>query len=211
MKYACLALFCLILFRPAAGAAEIKSEAGIMMKDAVQNVLLDLQSPHIKTPGPEQSALLRNMAETIRNCIDFEEFSARAVGSRWRSFTPEQKQNFTAVFSDWLYSIYLTNLLKYSGQAVEFTGETVSERDGKSEIRSAFMYEGKPVSINYRLLKKNGLWRVYDIHIESISIVKQYREEIQAALQKQTPDELIARIRIKADETMAATNASIGR
>jgi phospholipid transport system substrate-binding protein len=201
----------LLLFCPLLQAAELKSEAGLLIKGTVDQVLKLLQDPALKQPGPQQDALLADIRAAIEKRIDFEEFSARAVGAKWRSFTPAQQRDFLAAFSDLLYYTYYSSLLKYSGQPIECTKEIVSSKGDKVEVQSSF-YEGKAaIPINYRMLLKDGNWLLYDLHIESISIVQNYRGQFEQMLQKQSPDEVIERIRAKADETRSAADASLGR
>lgn len=209
MRFTACCLCWLFLLCSFSQAAEIKSPGGLMVKNTVDYVLKTLQNPDIKIAGPRQKAMLDDIAEAIKKCIDFEEFSTRAIGSKWRSFTPKQQQEFIQAFTDWLYNIYLGSLLKYTGQPIEFIGEIISDKGDRMELRSTFLHENKPIPINYRLLQKGGQWRIYDIHIESFSIVQNYRQQFQEALQKQTPDEFIARIRAKADESRHAADPAV--
>ena len=202
----------LLCLCPAIMAAELKSEAGRLIKQTVDQALAILQNPAIKTPGPEQDKLMAEISALVYKRIDFEEFSARAVGAKWRDFAPSQKENFLAAFSDLLYYTYYSSVDKYSGQPIEFTGEILSAKGDKAEIKSNFYFDGKAFPINYRMMSKDGDWLLYDIYIESISIVQNYRNQFQDILQKQSIDELIKRVRDKADETKtAALNASPGR
>jgi len=194
----------LLCLCPTLLAAELKSEAGLLIKQTVDQALAILQNSAMKTPGPKRDKLMEEISALVYRRIDFEEFSARAVGAKWREFTPSQKEKFLAAFSDLLYYTYYSSVVKYSGQPIEFTGEILSAKGDKAEIKSNFYFEGKSVPINYRMMSKDGDWLLYDIYIESISIVQNYRNQFQDVLQKQSIDELIKRVRDKADETKTA-------
>ncbi len=212
MKKATLTIFFLAtLLCPSAFAATPQTEAGKLISQAVDHVLTQLMRPEARTPGPQQTEILKDVEKTIVDRIDFEEFSARAVGAKWREFTPDQKHQFITAFSDLLYYTYFGSLLKYSGEQVLFAGEVVSSKGDKVEVKTNFMYKGNPIPINYRAMEKNGKWVVYDIFIESISMVQNYRTQFQDALQKQSPEQVIQRIRAKADETKASAESNIGR
>jgi phospholipid transport system substrate-binding protein len=203
-----LALFC---FNAFAAAPEPRTEPGKLIIEAINNVLEKLMDPSIRIPGLKQEALISDIEKIIYEHVDFEEFCARAVGASWRNFTPDQRQAFISAFSDLIYYTYFDSLLAYSGQQTEFVGEIVNTKGDRVEVQTNFIHEGRPVSVNYRSMQKNGNWLVYDIIIENISMVQNYRTQFQDALQRQSPEEVTARIRARADETKARAEATIFR
>lgn len=188
-------------------AATPSHPAGKLVDQAVNGVIERLSNPAIQQAGPAQDKLLKEIEEIIYARLDFEEFSARTIGAKWRSLSDDERKEFQQAISDLLYYTYFKSLLQYQGEPVEYVGEIVSSKGDKVEIKTNFMYQGKPIPINYRMLNKKGNWLVYDIFIESISIVQNYRGQFQEVLQKETPQELTRMIRLKADETKAAANA----
>ena len=212
MKRASLALIFILLFSLAAVqafAATPQHPAGKLVDTAVKEVLERLGNPAIHKPGPTQDRLLKEVEAIIYARLDFEEFSARTLGARWRTLTDQERKDFEQAISDLLYYTYFKSLLQYQGQPVEYVGEIVSAKGDKIEVKTNFIYEGKPIPINYRMMNKNGDWRVYDIFIESISIVQNYRGQFQQVLQKDSPQELTRMIRAKADETKASADAAL--
>lgn len=197
-------------FSVSALAAEPKHQAGIIINKAMHDVLNRLSIPEIKQAGPIQDRLLQEIYDIIYARLDFEEFSARTIGGKWREFSDAQRADFQTAMSDLLYYTYFKSLLHYSGEPVEYVGEMVSAKGDKVEVRTNFIYEGKPIPVYYRMLQKNDDWLVYDLFIENISMVQNYRGQFQQLLQKETPDQLIKMIRQKADETKANTDASLG-
>lgn len=199
----------LLVFAFQAQAAAPSHPAGKIIHEAVDQVLSRLSNPEIKTSGPAQDKLLEEIQHIIYSRLDFEEFSARTIGAKWREFTPEQRKNFQQAMSDLLYYTYFKSLLQYQGQPIEYVGEMVSSKGDKVEVKTNFIYEGKPIPVNYRMLSKNNDWLVYDMFIESISIVQNYRGQFQQVLQKESSDQLIKMIRDKADETKANADATL--
>lgn len=190
-------------------AAAPAHEAGTIIQEAVDQVLQRLNNPAIKRAGPEQDKLLKEIQDIIYSRIDFEEFSARTIGARWRDFTPEQRRAFQQAISDLLYYTYFKSLLQYQGEPIEYVGEMVSSKGDKVEVKTNFIYEGKPIPVNYRMLRKGNDWLVYDMFIESISMVQNYRGQFQQVLQKENPDQLIKMINAKAQEQKANANATL--
>ena len=123
------------------------------------------------------------------------------MGPRWHTFTPEQKKAFSDAFADLLISTYVNKIDGYNGEQVLYTGEVASAKGDRVEVRSVItMKDGKKVPVAYRMLPKNGKWMVYDVLIENISLVKNYRTQFQDILNTDSPENLIARIKAKAVE-----------
>lgn len=209
-----IAIFCMLAalacaFSAQALAAEPKHQAGVIINKAMHDVLDRLSMPEIKSPGATQDRLLQEIYDIIYARLDFEEFSARTIGAKWREFSLDQRAAFQKAMSDLLYYTYFKSLLQYSGEPVEYVGEMVSAKGDKVEVRTNFIYDGKPIPVYYRMLQKKDDWLVYDLFIENISMVQNYRGQFQQVLQKETPDQLIKMIRQKADETKANADASL--
>lgn len=200
----------LCIFAAPSFAAEPQHPAGKIIKNAIDNVIGKLESPVIKTPGPERDRLLKDIEDIIYAQIDFEEFSARTIGAKWHEFTPKQRADFQGAMTDLLYYTYFKSLLQYSGEPFEYAGEIVSSKGDKVEVKTNFIYEGKPVPINFRMQSKDGKWLAYDLFVENVSFVQNYRGQFQQILQKNSTDELIKMIRDKADETKVSTDAALG-
>lgn len=201
-------LFLYLLPSPVFAATPVHP-AGKIINQALEDVLQRLSDPQIHTNGPTQGKLLKEIEDIIYARLDFEEFSARTVGAVWRDFTAEQRTDFQLAIRDLLYYTYFKNLLQYHGEPVEYVGEIVSPKGDKVEVKTNFIHQGKPIPINYRMLNKNGDWLVYDMFIESVSIVQNYRGQFQQILQKEKPEQLITLIREKADEIKDSADAAL--
>ena len=189
-----------------AGAAD-KSEARVTLETTLDEVLAILGNPDFKNPA-KNAPLMQAVKDKIYAICDFQEFSARTVGGRWRSFTPEQQKNFIDAFAELLFETYNSKLLAYDGQQFNFLGETASSKGDKVEIQTTIPYDGKEAPVNYRLIKKDAGWKIYDMIIENVGLVQNYRNQFQDILSKQTPEQLIATIRDKARETRGKNDAA---
>ncbi len=154
---------------------------------------------HIKDPSYKDEniriALNKKIEEEVYNCFAFDEFSMRTVGQRWQGFSNEQKSAFTKAFADLLFSTYLDRIDGYSGERIAYTGEVSNKAGTRVEVRTVVTLQGnRAVPVAYRMLEKNGKWYIYDVIIEGISLVKNYRTQFGDILSKESPEVLIARI-----------------
>ena len=177
------ALFCFCLL---AGAAQAASPAHQTLERVINNVLNLIKDPAYANPATRagQRAKIEKEARTI---FDFGEFSLRTVGARWKTFTPAQQQAFSEAFANLLIPTYVN---KIDGCKVEIRTEVA-------------LKDGRKIPVAYRMLQKNGKWWVYDVLVENLSLVKNYRTQFQDILTSGTPDELIKRINEKAQEVRA--------
>ena len=173
------------------------------LQTAITRVMEEIKNPDWVNPAT-RGPLRQRIEDEVYHVFDFGEFSSRTVGPRWRAFTPEQKKRFSQAFADLLLNTYLNKITGYNGEQVAYTGETASPDGNRVEVRTVVtMKDGKKTPVNYRMLPKDGSWRVYDVIIENISLVKNYRTQFQDILNSATPDQLIARVLEKAHEVRA--------
>jgi len=167
-------------------------------EQGAERILSLLNDPAFKAPETKP-AIRQKIEEELLTLFDFEEFSTRTVGPSWRKFTPEQKEAFKKAFTDLLRNTYVDTLDEYNGEKVEFTGETSSNKGKRVEIQMNFLAKQvHPVA--FRMLEKNNRWVVYDVLIEGISMIKNYRDQFRDILSKGDPQSLIERVKAKAEE-----------
>jgi phospholipid transport system substrate-binding protein len=145
----------------------------------------------------EQQELL---CDTAGRVFDFREFSRRVLASKWRSFTPEQRNEFVEVFAEFLCKYYITRLQeRYKDEEVAYLNQhLVGNRIAL--VRVNVLWKGVEVPVEVRMLKRNSTWKVYDIIVLGISGVKNYRAQFQALFQNHTPSQVIGRIRDRIKE-----------
>lgn len=191
-------------FAPAAGAAG-PSPARKALEVSITRVLDCIKNPDYVNPAT-RAPLRRQIEDEVLHIFDFGEFSSRTVGPRWKEFTPDQKKRFSDAFADLLLTTYLNKVDGYNGEQVAYTGELANAAGNRVEVRTEItMKDGTRVPVAYRMMAKDNSWRVYDIIVENLSLVKNYRTQFQDILTSASPDELIARVKAKADEVRKQT------
>ncbi|MCL2123084.1 MAG: ABC transporter substrate-binding protein [Desulfovibrionaceae bacterium] len=203
-----LGFFALICIAPAAAAqddAGVQARRGLEMR--VNSIFTILQNPGFTNKASRPQYRMK-IEEEVARIFDFTEFSSRTVGPRWNAFTPEQRRNFTDAFESLLKATYLDRIDGYNGEKVAYLGEQVSAKGDRVEVRTTLNMKGnKVVPVNYRMLPKDGAWVVYDVIIENISLVMNYRTQFQELLLKGSPEALIARILEQANKTRESVDA----
>ena len=180
--------------------AQANSPARQALETSTNRILNFIKNPDYVNPTT-RGPIRQQIEEEVLHIFDFSEFSSRTEGPRWRNFTPEQKREFSNAFADLLINTYLNRIDGYNGEQVLYTGEVSSAKGDRTEVRTVVtMRDGKKVPVAYRMLPKDGKWLVYDVLIENISLVKNYRTQFQDILNTDSPENLIARIKAKAME-----------
>jgi phospholipid transport system substrate-binding protein len=167
--------------------------------DAVQGevdkIITKLQDPEFKQKTKEEK--IAGIREIINEIFDWTELSKRTLGRNWKKFSDAQKTEFTDLFSRLLEGVYADRLLAYSDEKVVFEKET-EMKPGKVEVTSHIRTaDGTKIPLNYRMVEKDGRWRVYDVVIEGVSMVKNYRGQFREILSKKKPEDLIETLKKK--------------
>ena len=170
------------------------SEAGQKIMRAVEQVLQILQSEQYV--AKESKADLQKALDPIINEVfDFTELSKRTIGPRWENFTPEQRSEFSQAFARLLSDTYIGRLQVYSGEQVFFTGERAGSK-GNMEIQTIVSKNNQKTPIFY-YMHQNPDWKIYDVLVEGVSLVKNYRAQFQEILVNKSPVELIDMVKSK--------------
>ena len=168
-------------------------------ESGADRILALLNDPAFKDPATKPAIREKIEAEVLQ-LFDFEEFSLRTVGQPWRKFTPEQKNAFKTAFTDLLRNTYIDTLDEYDGQKIRFTGEVSANNGKRVEVQMEFLTSKQAHPVAFRMLEKNDRWVVYDVLIEGISMIKNYRDQFRDILAKGDPQTLIERVQAKAIE-----------
>jgi phospholipid transport system substrate-binding protein len=189
-----LATLCLS-FLLVAGAAQAQvQEPGELIKQTTEQVLNALEQNQDRIKQDPQ-AVLPLVRDIVLPHFDFELMSRLVLARNWREASPEQQKRFVDEFRQLLIRTYGTSLSQYSGQKVEFL-PVQKDPDPKrvtvpTLIRRA---EGPAIPINYQLRLTNDGWKVFDVVIESVSLIQNYRTSFQSEVQRYGIDGLIKRI-----------------
>ena len=161
----------------------------------VNKVLKALSEPGFKDQ-PKETKIVK-IRSIVNEIFDYTELSKRTLGREWTKFNAPQQNEFVKLFSDLLEKTYADRLLSYSDEKVVFEKESLL-REGQAEVTSnVLMADGKKIPLDYRLVQKEGNWRVYDVIIEGISLVKNYRDQFRDILAKDSPEEVLKMLRDK--------------
>lgn len=197
---ACLFLLLALAVVLPGAAALAALPARQALETSISRILASIKNPDYVNPTT-RGPLRQQIEDEVLHIFDFGEFSSRTVGPRWRTFSPDQQRRFSDAFAELLINTYLNKIDGYNGEQVLYTGETVSPEGRRVEVQTLItMKDGKKVPVAYRMLPKRGSWFVYDVLIENLSLVKNYRTQFQDILNSASPDQLIARIRAKTQE-----------
>ena len=161
----------------------------------VNKVLKALGDPAFKDQS--RDAKIAKIRSIVNEIFDYTELSKRTLGREWTKFNTQQQNEFVKLFSDLLEKTYADRLLSYSDEKVVFDKESML-REGQAEVTSNILTaDGKKIPLDYRLINKGGSWRVYDVVIEGISLVKNYRDQFRDILAKDSPEEVLKMLRDK--------------
>jgi len=183
-------LLCLVLGLPAAARGGEPTE---QIRGAIDRGLAIVSRPDLQGDAKksERRALLRK--EMLPH-FNFDEMSRRALGVNWKNRTPEERREFVTVFQELLENSYAGKIEGYKGEKIVYGREALDLP--YAEVRTRIVNaQGEEFSVNYRVLKDEGGWRVYDIVIEGVSLVNNYRSQFTDLLGKYTFPEMMDRLR----------------
>lgn len=189
-------IFVLLLFglTPLAHSAEPM----VTLQGHIDQFIGLLENPQYQ--GPSQKELLREKIwEVVRKLFDLEGLGRRTLGRNWKKFTPEERKEFTDVFSELLGTVYIDRIpAEYKDEKVAYLAqEMVTDR--KALVKTKILRQGADIPVSYSMWLRKGAWRVYDVKIEGVSLVKNYRAQFKEILLNKPPSSLIERIKKKVE------------
>ena len=154
----------------------------------------------IGRPG-DHSAEIRKVAQSL---FDFEETARRTLGPHWSARTAEERREFVGLFTDLLERAYVRRIDGGAGGTVTYTAESIDGEEATVRTR-VVTKQGTEIPLDYRMHRKNGRWLVYDVNIEGVSLIANYRTQFNKVIQTESYDALVRRLRSK--EAPAASPA----
>lgn len=176
------------------------SPAMDQLRSTVDQVISVLSNPSLKQPGQKQRR--RQMLEQIINQrFDYQEMAKRSLSRHWLSLTAKQQAEFVRLFSELLERSYAGKIEAYSDEKVIYKSERC---DGDyAEIKTMVVRPNDQIPINYRMIDKGGKWWVYDVVIEGVSLVSNYRSQFRRIIRQSSYQELVRRMQAKVKEQRA--------
>ncbi len=193
-------LFCSFLFLSVLSTNVYAGEPANLIKQTVDKIIDILKDKELKKPEKtkERRAAIRKV---VGERFDFEEMAKRSLALHWKKRTPEERKEFVPLFSDLLERSYIRKIEKYTDEKFLYTGEKI---DGDyAVVNTKIITKGNvETPIEYRLLNKNGKWEVYDVVIEGVSLINNYRNQFNKIIRSNSYEELVKRMKNKQEEEL---------
>ena len=170
------------------------------LRQRVDEVIKVVDDPALSGKTTERHAAVRKIAEGV---FDYPDTAQRALGPHWNARTPQEREEFTQLFADLLDRAYIGKIDLYQGEKVRYAGETV-EGDQATVKTRIVTKRGSEVPIDYRMRFKDGRWLVYDVIIEGVSLISNYRTQFNKVVQTESYPSLVQKFKAKDTEPAAS-------
>ena len=178
----------------------VSSYAGVptdAMKATIDEVLRIVREKELKQP--EKSDERRHLLEKVVSArFDYTEMSRRSLGAPWNQLTDQQKQEFVDLFRTLLTNSYADKIETYSGEGVQYLNERTEKE--YAEVRTKVLSGKTEIPLDYRLINKANDWRVYDVVVDGISLVNNYRGQFTKIIKSSSYADLVEQLRKKSEK-----------
>jgi phospholipid transport system substrate-binding protein len=172
------------------------------LKSSVEQIVKVLEDPALKTDSrvKDRRAAIRKEAEVV---FDFTETAKRALGRHWQGLSEKDRQEFTGLFTDLIERAYISKIERYSGERIAYAGEAVD--GGLATVRTRFVTkQGTEIPVDYRMQQRGDRWLVYDVSVEGVSLINNYRTQFDKIIQTSSYAELVRKMKAAEVGTAAA-------
>jgi len=165
------------------------------VKGHLDKVLDVLRDPSLKAESAKKAKKdrIRAISEKM---FDFTELSKRTLAQNWSKFNPEQQKEFVDLYTSLLENAYANKIMAYTDEKIVFSKE-VALTEKTVEVQSRVLRKNGDIPIYYRVIMKDSSWRVYDIVIEGVSLINNYRSQFREILTNKPPESLLETLRKK--------------
>jgi phospholipid transport system substrate-binding protein len=168
------------------------------LRGAIDRVIKTLEDPTLKAPDKvkERRSEVRKIAN---DTFDFKETAQRSLARHWQARTEKEREEFIVLFGELMERSYISKIEIYGGEKILYTGESV---DGDiATVRTKILAKGgTDVPVDYRLLRRGDRWLVYDVSVEGVSLVNNYRTQFNKIIQTSSYQELVKKMKTKQEE-----------
>ncbi|HJV65313.1 MAG TPA: ABC transporter substrate-binding protein [Geomonas sp.] len=200
MRHAFLILLTITLLSgavPALAAPSVTEQVKLVVDQVVKIV----SDPEMKKPAKEPQRR-QQLKQAIGQIFDYAEMAQRSLATHWKERTPAQKKEFIALFETLLENSYAGKIESYHNEKIVYLNENVEGQ--YAEVKSKVIApKGDEYSLDYRLMNKGGKWKVYDVVIEGVSLVSNYRGQFNRIINSQGYPELVKKLKTKSEEIKA--------
>ena len=167
------------------------------IKSSIEQVIHVLEDKELKKA--DRLMERRRQLQTIFNDrFSYEEMSKRSLGAHWQDLNETQRQQFVDLFQQLLARSYTGTIEGYSGERFQFLSE--HNEGNYAEVRTKLLARKGDIPVNYRLLSKSGGWRVYDIVVDGISMISNYRAQFTKIINASSWESLIEKLQNKSEQ-----------
>jgi len=180
----------LVVWAPAPARAGAPTD---QLKASVEQIIKVLENPALRAEArsQERRAAIRKEAEGV---FDFTETAKRALGRHWQGLAEKDRQEFTSLFTDLIERAYISKIERYSGERIAYAGEAMD--GGLATVRTRFVTkQGTEVPVDYRMQQRGDRWLVYDVSVEGVSLINNYRTQFDKIIQTSSYAELVRKMK----------------
>ena len=163
------------------------------VKDSVEKVISVLKDESL-----ERELRWKSIGSVINQSFDFRSMSQSILARNWKTATPAEREKFVEFFSQYLEETYRTKIEAYTNQKVEYIGETINGK--RAVVETLIITDNTEIPVNYKLKNNDGIWFAYDVVIEGISLVSNYRGTFAAIVKNDGMDGLLNDIQLRIDK-----------
>jgi phospholipid transport system substrate-binding protein len=165
------------------------------VQQSVNKVLDVLRDPKLKADSAKK-VKKEKLRIIYKSMFDEVEFSKRTLARNWSKLNEAQQKEFVDLFEQVLEKSYIDKILSYTNEKIEFYKEDINS-ETQAEILTKVVTSSKEIPIFYRVIKKDNTWKVYDVVVENVSLVLNYRTQFNDILTKNSPEQLLEILRKK--------------
>lgn len=153
-----------------------------------------------------ESSLKDKLLSLAKEVVDFNVMARMSLGTNWKKLNSAQQKEFVDLFIKMLENTYFTTIVDHMEEIKNYNKDNIKVMREiplskiKTEVQTIILYEDKKIPVNYKMAKINNAWKCYDVYIEGISLVQNYREQFNELMNKMTSDEIITFLRNKANK-----------
>ena len=163
------------------------------VKEYTDAVVKVLEDPSLK--ATDRRVAVRKLAT---EAFDVEDTARRALGPHWQQRTPAEREEFVGLFADLLERTYIARIDQYGGERLRFTDEKL-DGDVATVRAKVVTKQSQEIPVEARMHKKNDRWLIYDVAIEGISLVSNYRAQFDRIIRTSSYGELVKRLRNRSE------------
>jgi phospholipid transport system substrate-binding protein len=189
----------LLMLSPAVLRAGVPTD---QVRQTADRVLSVLQDSRLKSSDKQQERRAQ-IRQIVANRFDFPEMAKRSLGSNWQKISNDDRREFVELFTELLEKSYADQIESYNGEKIVYGRENVSQ--DQADVNTKIVTKkGEEIAVNYKLRSNGGDWKVYDVVIEDISIVNNFRSQFNRILANASFADLLKKLQSKSVEIKPA-------